>query len=236
MKECNNLCDVNSCFLCRLCLPDWLPAIKAHKRNFKVKKGEQIFKEGEPVDGIYFVFAGIFKVHKRWDSEKELIIRFAGEGDIIGHLGLGNAPLYPVSATALEPSVVCYLNMDFFETTLHVNTQLTYKLMRFFANELQESQRSMRDLAHMSVKARIAQAFLALKNQFGTNAEGYVNLEITRQDISSFAGSSYETLFKVINEFVTHNFIEFKGKNIRILNEAMLLQIIEQDNIRVPLL
>lgn len=230
MKECNNLCDVKSCFLCRLCLPDWLPAIDAHKRNFKVKKGEQIFKEGAPVEGIYFLFKGTFKVHKRWDSEKELIIRFAGEGDIIGHLGLGKAPLYPVSATALEPSVVCYLTMDFFESTLKVNTELTYKLMHFFANELQESQKSMRDLAHMSVKARIAQAFLSLKNQFGTNTEGYINLEITRQDISSFAGSSYETLFKVSNELVAQNIVVFKGKNIRIINEAMLLAIIEQDN------
>lgn len=231
MKESNNLCDVNSCLLCSLCLPDWLPAIVAHKKNFEVKKGQQLFKEGDPVSGIFFVFKGTVKVHKRWDSEKELIMRFAKQGDIIGHLGLGNEPLYPVSATAMENTVVCYLNMDFFESTLKVNTHLTYKLMRFFANELQESQRRMRDLAHMPVKARIAQSLISLKNQFGLKENGLVDLEITRQDIASFAGASYETLFKVATELTNLNIIELSGKTIRIHKEELLSQIIKGDNL-----
>lgn len=231
MKECSNLCDLKSCFLCKLCLQDWLPAVDAHKINFEVKKGEQIFKEGDPVTGIFFVYKGTVKVHKRWDHEKELIIRFARPGDVIGHMGLGDKPLYPVTTTALEASVVCYLKMDFFETTLNVNTQLTYKLMRFLANELQESHRSMRNLAHMSVKARIAQSFLSLKNQFGVKADGCINIEITRQDIASFAGTTYETLFKVINEFTALKIIDVKGKNILILNEGLLTDIVNQDNL-----
>ncbi|HEY0667594.1 MAG TPA: Crp/Fnr family transcriptional regulator [Sphingobacteriaceae bacterium] len=231
MRECRYACDVKSCFLCKLCLDDWLPAVELHKKSFEVKKGQQVFKENDPVTGIYFVYAGAIKVHKKWDNEKELIIRFAKQGDIIGLLGLGIDPLYPVSATAVEPSVVCYLEMGFFETTLHVNSYLTYKLMRLFANELQDSQKRMRDLAHMSVKARIAQAFISLKNQFGINGEGVINIEITRQDIASFAGASYETLFKVINELTSKGIIELTGKKIRIRDEMVLLNIINEDNL-----
>src|SRR5690606_16650632 len=128
--------------------------------------------EGEIVKGIYFVASGIVKVHKRWDSEKELITRFAKKGDIIGHLGLGNDPLYPVSATAISASIVYYIDLDFFHATLNVNPKLTYDLMRFFANELQDSQKSMRNLAHMSVKGRVANTFLQLKNQFRMDDEG----------------------------------------------------------------
>lgn len=230
MKECKNLCDTQSCYLCKLCLPDWLPAIEVHRKNFEIKKGHHLFREDEPVKGIYFVYSGTIKVHKKWDAEKELITRFARKGDIIGHLGLGNESTYPVSATALEQSVVCYLDMDFFETTLNVNSNLTYQLMRFFANELQESQRTMRDLAHMSVKARIAKSFIALKKQFGTRDDGLLNLEISRQDIASYSGSSYETLFKVATEFTKNEIIELTGKNIAIKDEERLLRIIEQDN------
>lgn len=231
MKECSDLCDLKSCFLCKLCLPDWLTAVELHKRNFEIKKGQQVFKEGDPVKGIFFVYKGTLKVHKRWDNEKELIIRFAKQGDILGHLGLGKDPLYPVSATALEPSVVCYLDMPFFETTLKVNTDLSYKLMRFFAEELQQSHRSMRNLAHMSVKARIAQSFISLKEQFGLNESGFINIEITRQDIASYAGTTYETLFKVVNELTKNKVIELKGKTILVLDEQMLLKIIKQDNL-----
>ena len=231
MKECPAICDVKTCFLCSSCLVDWLPAIAAKRKNFEVKKGQQIFGEGDQVTGIYFVFQGTVKIHKRWDKEKELIIRFAKRGDILGHMGLGHNPVYPVSTTALEPTVICYLPLDFFESTLKVNSAFTYKLMRFFADELQESEKRMRNLAHMSVKGRIAQAFIALKGKFGTDDRGLININLSRQDIASYAGVSYETLFKVSNDFILAGHISLEGKTISIHNEPGLLKIVEDDNL-----
>jgi CRP/FNR family transcriptional regulator len=221
----NHNCDLESCLLCRLCLKDWLPAVAAHKQNISIKKGQQVFREGDPVEGIYFIYSGNLKVHKKWGEEKELIIRFAKAGEILGHTGLGDDSHYPVSATALEPVIVCYMEMDFFESTLHVNNAFTYKLMRFMANELQESEKRVRNLVHMPVKGRIAQAFITLRNQFGVNKDGFIDIELTRQDLSSFAGASYETLFKVINDFTEEKLIEMSGKSIRITNEAKLQKL-----------
>lgn len=78
---------MKSCFLCKLSLSDWIPAIGAHRKNFEVKKGERIFNEGDPVTGIFFIYSGTAKVHKKWDSGKELIVRFARRGAILGHRG-----------------------------------------------------------------------------------------------------------------------------------------------------
>jgi CRP/FNR family transcriptional regulator len=233
MKECKNACDTQSCFLCQRCLPDWLPAVEAHKINFEVKKGQSIFSENDPVSGIYFVYSGTVKVHKRWDNEKELIIRFGKSGDIIGHLGLGKEPLYPVSATALEPTLLCYLDKAFFESTLKVNPDLTYKLMHLFADELQDSRKSMLDFVHMPVKARIAKSFIALRNQFGIRKDNTINLEISRQDLASFSGVSYETLFKVVNDLTLNKIVELSGRRIMILDEERLLHIISQDNVSI---
>lgn len=229
MKECKSVCDARSCFLCQRCLPDWLPAVEAHRISFEVKKGKTIFSENDPVSGIYFVYSGTVKVHKRWDSEKELIIRFGKAGDIIGHLGLGKEPRYPVSATALEPTVLCYLDRAFLESTLKVNIELTYQLMHLFADELQDSRKSMLDFVHMSVKARIAKSFIALKNQFGLK-DNIINLELSRQDLASFSGVSYETLFKVVNDLTLNKAVELIGRRIRILDEGKLLNIISKDN------
>lgn len=229
MKQIKNVCDLNSCFLCRSSLPEWLPVIGMHKKNISLKKGQHLFQEGEPVTGIYFVYQGNLKVHKKWDKEKELILRFAKGGDIVGHLGLGDHTVYPVSATAIDQVTVCYVDMPFFETTLNVNPQLVIKLMRFFANELQESEKRMRNLAHMSVKGRVAQALISLKNQFGLNEQGFVNIELTRQDLASFTGAVYESLFRTINDFTEKGLINITGKNIAIKNEALLLKMIEEE-------
>jgi CRP-like cAMP-binding protein len=215
-------CDLATCLMCSCCIHDWLPAIAAQKKNISIKKGQQIFSEGDAVTHIYFVYSGKVKVHKRWDDEKELIIRFAKPGDILGHLGLGKNPVYPVTTTAIEPTVVCSIDLSFFESTLSVNPKFTYTLMKIFANELQESEKRMRNLVHMPVKERIALALINLKKQFGVDDQDVIAIELTRQDLSSFAAVSYETLFKVTNEFLQHKLIEVKGKSLKLIDEQAL--------------
>ncbi|WDF78252.1 Crp/Fnr family transcriptional regulator [Mucilaginibacter sp. AW1-7] len=213
------------------CLKDWIPAIAAQRKNYVVKKGEAIFKEGDPVTGIYFVYEGKVKVHKKWDAEKELILRFAKKGDIVGHLGLGDTGYYPVSATAIEAGIICYISMDFLESTLNVNNSFVIKLMRFFANELQESEKRMRNLAHMPVKGRVAQALISLKNKFGINADGFIDIDLSRQDLAAFTGAAYESLFRTINDLVEEKIIEIAGKSIFIKNEGLLLKLTEETGV-----
>ncbi len=214
--------------MCQACLKEWHPAIAANKKNFKVKKGEVIFNEGDPVKGIYFVYEGNFKVHKRWGPEKELIIRFASKGSLFGHRGLGGNNIYPISATALSDGIVCYIELDFFNTTLKVNAAFTYSLMMFFASELQESEKKMRNMAHMPVKGRLAQALITLQDQFGTKNGGAIGIILSRQDLASFAGATYETVFRVINDLMREGIVAIKGKEINIINYKKL-HLLTQD-------
>ena len=102
--------------------------------------------------------------------------------------------------------------------------------MMFFAGELQESEKNMRNLAHMPVKGRIAQALLLLKEKFGVNEENFLNITLSRQDIASFAGTTYETVFRILNEFFQENIIATEGKDIAILNEEKLAFFSQQTN------
>ena len=229
MKKNKKECDLKSCFLCKLCLREWLPAIEANKKTFHFKKGELIFKEGDEVKGIYFVFNGTVKVHTKWGKEKELIIRFAKNGDIIGHRGLGDEIIYPVSGTALEAVTVCFISLDFFMSSLKVNYDFMYQLMLFFAAELKQSERKMRNLAHMPVKGRIAQALILLKNKFGIIENGHINILLSRQDIASYAGTTYETVFRIMADLIEQDIITVDGKKITITNENAL-QLLTNDD------
>lgn len=224
MKPSKIACDLKSCFLCKLCLKEWLPAVASARKNFSVKKGDVIFKEGDPVKGVYFVYSGNVKVHKQW-GDKELIIRFVKNGAILGHRGLGGNLQYPITATALEPSMICFFELDFFISTLKVNQNLTFELLMFYADELQVSERKMRNLAHMSVKGRIGQALINFSKQFGYTTDGFIDIELSRQDFASYIGATYETLFRVINELILDGTIAIFGKQIKILNSEKVLQL-----------
>lgn len=173
--------------------------------------------------GMYFIDKGLVKVHKKWGLDKELILRIARNGDIVGHRGLGGDLIYPVSGTALEPTDVCFVDLEFFNSTLKVNQELLFALMMFFAAELKESEKRMRNLAHMPVKGRIANALLFLKNKFGVTSDGAINLLLSRQDLASYTGTTYETLFRIMNELAEENAISMSGKSIVILSEDILL-------------
>jgi CRP/FNR family transcriptional regulator len=202
--------------MCQNCLKEWQPAIALARKNLKLKKGEVLFREGEPVTGVYFVYSGSMKVYKKWDEDKDLIIRFAKGGAILGHRGLGGNLVYPISAAALEPSVVCFIDTNLFEATLKTNSEFTTRLIHFLVQELYESEKKMRNLAHMPVKGRVAEALLHLKELFGEDEEGFINVDLSRQDLASFAGATYETVFRMINELVKEKLIKLSGKSIAI--------------------
>jgi CRP-like cAMP-binding protein len=211
--------------MCRLCLKEWLPALDSHRESFHFKKGEMLFREGDKVNGIYFIYSGAVKVHKHWGDEKELIVRIAHKGDIVGHRGLGKDIFYPVSGTALEPVDTCFIDLDFFISTLKINHDFIFELLLFFAGELKESEKNMRNLAHMPVKGRVAQALLNLQSKFGVNENGLIGFTLSRQDLAAFAGTTYETVFRIINEFTNDGIIRLKGKEIEIVGFEKLKEL-----------
>lgn len=217
------LCDLQNCFLCKHCLPSWKQLIAVKKTTGSYRRGNKIFVEGEQVRGIYFVNGGNVKISKNWGGNKDIIIRFVKGGDILGHRGFVEELVYPVTATALEDSVVCFIENDLLESILQTNNSFTYHLMREYAKELQRAEKRMWDLAHREVKERIILALFEIAETFGTNGDGFIALPISRQDIAAYAGSSYETVFKLFSELSTKNILTTVGKNIKI-NDRQALQ------------
>ena len=234
-------CGLDDCFLCQHCIPEWKELIAIKKSTFVIKKGKPIFQIGEKVQGIFFIYSGAAKIHAPWTDNKELIIRFAIAGDIVGHRGLSSNPqapaepgapenttpvppdlTYPISATALEDTTVCFIPNDFWEASLKANPSLTYTLMQFYATELQKAEHRMRNLTHQEVKGRIADALLDISRTFGQNPDQFLAITLTRQDIASYAGTTYETVFKFFTELIEKKIITTEGKNIKINQPEIL--------------
>jgi CRP-like cAMP-binding protein len=221
-------CHLDRCFLCRHCLPDWKQLIAVKKKTILFRKGKKIFTEGERVHGIFFMYEGSVKVTMNWGEQKELILRFARQGDILGHRGLGGDMFYPISATALEDSKLCFIDNDFLESSLIANSSLAYQLMHVYASELQKTEKRMRDLVHREVRERIVLALFEIAEVFGTREDGFITLPITRQDIASYAGTTYETVFKFFTDLSNKNILTTSGKSIKINDKKPLQALLTE--------
>ena len=114
------------------------------------------------------------------------------------------------------------LKRSFFLRSVQVNPEFALQLMIFYSDELQDAEKRIRDLALMDVRGRIADTFLMLQKKFGVDDEGFINVTLTRQDVASFAGTIYETFFKIADEFVKQKVIRYSGKRLKILKPAKL--------------
>jgi CRP-like cAMP-binding protein len=217
-------CDLERCFLCRHCMPEWKEVTATHKKTLLIKKGKALFTEGEEVKGIFFLYSGVVKIHGPWTDGREMIIRFARGGEIAGHRGLVDT-VYPISATALEDTMACFVGNDFLELSMKANPSLTYTLMHFYAAELQKAEKRLRDITHMEVKGRIAGALLDIFRTFGIDENQFLALKLTRQDIAAYAGTTYETVFKFFAELTAAGVITTSGKDIRINQPEKLTQL-----------
>jgi CRP/FNR family transcriptional regulator len=77
----------------------------------------------------------------------------------------------------------------------------------------------------MEVKGRVAGALLDIVRTFGVDENQFLALKLTRQDIAAYAGTTYETVFKLFTELTAAGIITTSGKDIRINEPEKLTQL-----------
>src|SRR3989304_5013108 len=93
-------CTNNKCFI-KLCSPKWQQYASERKIVNLCRERYPIFAEGEPGIGLYFISYGKVKIAASCGNEKNKVIRFSKDGDIIGHRGFGSKyKCYIISAIA----------------------------------------------------------------------------------------------------------------------------------------
>lgn len=217
MKKKLGECD-HSCFMCKNILKEWWEAIDIKRNSIYVKKGQKFINEGSEMPGVFFIQKGFVKVHKHW-GDREMIVRFTKEGEIVGHRAISSENLLsPISATAMQDSVLCFIELNFFKTLLKTNSTFAYELMMFYANELQWSEQKMGSLVHLSVKERFVVNLIYLINYFGLDEENILKIELTKTDLAAYIGTTYETVYRTISELENDKIISFRNKIVKIIN------------------
>ena len=219
-------CKSKLCVVQRYCDPDWVDIVNRKKNQEFYKKGQYLFREGDRVFGLYFIQSGKVKVISTGLNGKEQIVRLANDGHVVGHRGYGSE-IYPIGAVALSDTYACFLDNDVLYEAFMNNSRLTYSMMMFYSFELRKTEIRQRLLAQMSIREKIAETLLYIKDNFGLNEEdGSLNVVLSRQEIADIAGTSPEQVARMLTDFQGEKLIFKKAKQILILDEDGLNKII----------
>ena len=104
------------------------------------------------------------------------------------------------------------------------NIEFTYQLMMFFAEELRRSEEK---ILQVPVKNRVARAILTNYTVFGADKKDATKLSytISRKDYASKAGTTYETVIRVLSDLNKEKIIALDGKSIIILDLTELKKL-----------
>lgn len=196
------------------------------KHTIKCKKSQQFIMEGTPAHGLFFAYKGKVKVLKTGVDDREQIVRFAKDGEIIGHRGgFGSSKYYSISAQALEDTTLCYFAQEDLKNLLLTIPQLAFEFMLFYADELSESETRVRKLTQMSVRERVIDSLLYMENKFGAT-EALLNIKLSRKDYADYSGTTEEQVIRTLSALKKENLIVAEGRRLGILNaEALKAEI-----------
>lgn len=199
------------------------------KHTIFCKKSQQFIIEGAPVHGLYFVYKGKVKVSKTGLHGREQIVRFGRDGEIIGHRGFGTGKFSPISAVALEDTVLCNFTTDVLNEMMHQVPDITYNMMIFYAEELNKSETKVKKFAQMTVREKVIDAFLYIRRKFG-QPNDYFDIQLSRKDIAGFAGTTEEQVIRVISSLKKENLLRAQGKKLGIIDLEKLKKEISEHN------
>lgn len=222
-------CDSQNCFINRFTSPEWKAAIDKKRVALRIKKNDDLFREGDPVNGIYFIYEGQYKVFNSGYKNRTQIVRLAKSGDIIGHRGFGTTKIYPIGATALSQSTVCFIPEKTFKEALRNNGELVFELLNFYADELRRAEYKLRSLSQMSAKQKLAEALITINGIFPPekiDGEEYLGVQLPRQDYADITGTSLEEVIRTLSAFNKEGLISLVGKRIKIVNLDGLMELI----------
>jgi CRP-like cAMP-binding protein len=125
----------------------------------------------------------------------------------------------------IEDSAVCYIPKECLHHLVKTNGSFALDLLQIACRELEESHSMITDIAQKSVKERLAELLLMLKNKFGVNENGQLNITLSREELANVVGTATESVIRILSEFKAERHIDVVGKKIIILNEKTLEKI-----------
>lgn len=203
-----------------------LESLSAHKGCNFHKAGQILFQEGGYPAGLYCINKGKLKIYKLGDDGKEHIVRLAKEGDVAGYRSLISGEPYTASAEVIEESAICFIPKVSFFNLLRESSSFNARMMALLCHDLATAENRELSLAQRSVRERLAETLLMLKEFYGLESDG-VTLKgmVSRSDLANMIGTSPETVIRFLSEWKDKGIIGLDQKKLSLLNSGALLRI-----------
>ncbi len=172
----------------------------------ELEKGQVLFCEDDVAHFYYQVVSGRIKMCNCNEDGKEFIQGFFEAGESFGEPPLFDAGRYPASAEADEASVVIRLRKENFLQLLKENFEVHYCFTKLLAKRLRFKSLISKEISSYGPLHRVSTLLQEYKKSRASLEDGFLKIDLTRQQIADMTGLRVETVIRSIRE------LQKKGK------------------------
>jgi CRP-like cAMP-binding protein len=163
-------------------------------------RGTAIFHQGDDSAFAVILLEGRVKVVLMTPQGRELIVAFAGPGDLLGELAVIEGSPRSGSVYTIESVRALIVPGAALERLLATRPSLTLAVLRGVARRLQSADAQRLEFAGHDVLGRVARAIVELCDRYGRSVEEGVEitLPLSQDELAAWTSSSREGVAKAL--------------------------------------
>ena len=185
-----------------------------------------LMTEGYEPRGVYIVCSGRVKLSVQAKDGKTVILKVAGERQVLGLSSVVTGQPSPIEATTIEFCQIKFVDRESFLQLLDRNTNAALSCARLVSQEIGTTFRDVHELLlARSSTEKLARLLLSWVAKESHNLEVRVAANFTHEEIAQMIGSSRETVTRLLSDLKRRELIRLEGSTLVISNRIALQAI-----------
>lgn len=194
-----------------------LKDIAEHMHMREYQRGEVLFWEGDPCDGLFIVEQGSAKIFRLSPQGRQYIVRILQEGDTFAEVPAFDEGTNPVNVEALETTRMWVINSKKLHELVMAHPMFAQKVLVNFGRMLRGMVRMVSEMAFYQVTHRLARLIAEMPQD--KSAPHW-----TQEQLAARLGTVREVVARSMKELERSGAIRVEDKRIQIMNKEVFDQ------------
>ena len=199
-----------------------LKEISAHMNLREYQRGDVLFWEGDPCDGLYIIKQGSAKIFRLSPQGRQYIVRILQEKDTFSEVPAFDGAPNPVNVEALENCLVWVIDDKILRGLVSTHPQFAQKVLVNFGRMLRGMVHKVSEMAFYQVTHRLARLIAEMSEE--------KSVPQTQEQLAARLGTVREVVARSLKELERSGAIKIEDRRIQIVDKEIFSQWSQPSN------
>jgi len=192
-------------------------------RRLRLNRHASLFHAGNRATELYIVDSGLIAVRRTTNAGRNVTVRIAGTGGLLGVNSVAGEPIHHHDAVTLQPSTVVCMPAEIVLGLCERHAQAWQLLIQHTLASNEQLCAHIEQLCGNDVRTRLLYYLEELARLTKASAEGSL-IHISQSELAEIIGATRETTSTVLNQLAREGRVRLGHRFIDVCNQARIGQ------------